>query len=341
MKQVTRYSILLSILILLSTSIRAQDEQLVNGKGTKLGSRSAFLSKCHDTWNKTPEFSFIDRERFCECAIPILLSTEAIASTTNPKILEHVDLAILIGGRETAFEEILACSGMEMGMVRLSTIGPDGVAHMRSECSAQLATEATIQNAGISAQVLCDCLIDEVLSRDLTIGDIYAAMDPNSPLFNEVFLPCAENSTKKDFDSISSSEDIAGPVGTTTVPVIQYSNVHKVKVRLGDTEQYFIIDSGAEVCIVSKKFAVQLEQAGLIDRTTTLPDRDYMLANGTSVTCQRFVVNGFQIGPLRIDRVLVASMDHDIQYLLGKSLLQKFKTWRIDESAKTISFERY
>lgn len=34
-------------------------------------------------------------------------------------------------------------------------------------------------------------------------------------------------------------------------------------------------------------------------------------------------------------------MDQDIQYLLGKSFLQKFKTWRIDESAKTISFERY
>jgi len=341
MKQMTRGSFLLSIPILLSVSIQAQDVQLVNGKGTKLGSRSAFLSKCRDTWNRTPEFAFIDRERFCECAIPIFLSTEAIASTTNSKILENVDLAILIGGRETAFEEILACSGMDMGMVRLATIGSDGVAHMRSECSAQLAGQATILNAGMNAQLLCDCIIDEVLSRDLTIGDIYAAMDPNSPLFNEVFLPCASTSTKKDLDSIGSTEDITGPTGTTTVPVIQYSNVHKIKVRLGDTEQYFIIDSGAEDCIISKKFAAQLEQAGLVERSAALPDRDYMLANGTFVTCQRFMVNGFQIGPLRIDRVMVASMDHDIQYLLGRSLLQKFKGWRVDESAKTITFERY
>jgi len=330
----------IAIGLLTFSSLSAQDERLVNQKGIELGSKSDFLVKCRKAWDATPEFAIIERERFCECAIPIFLSTEAIATTTNPRILDNVDLAILIGSRETSFEELMACSGFDVNSIRLSAIGPEGVAEMKQECAGQLRKEPSIVQSGADPDVLCNCMIDEVTSRDLTLGDVYSAMDPNSPLFNEVFLPCATRSTGQTGTVSHAPSDITGPTGPTTVPVVLLGSVHKVKMKVGGKEQYFIVDSGAEDCIFSGRFMEELRKSGAIDSTEMLPDRDYLTADGRTVRCKRYLVHGFEIGPLRVDRVVVASMDGDIQHLLGKSFLKKFREWRIDEEAKTLTLER-
>ena len=272
--------------------------------------------------------------------IPIALAAPAIAQSQHAKVLDAVDIQTLWSNSPSTFEEMVTCTGLDMTTIRLSAMGPDGVLGFRSGCAEQLAKDPNIQASGAKAEKLCDCLVDEIMQRDLTIGDLQAAMNPNSPLFNEVFMPCVTEAIPVSSAYHNSPDDISGPQGTATVPVIALGSVHKVKVCLGGTEQYFIIDSGAEDCMISSTFVQELEKAGVIDTSVHVPPRDYLIADGTKLTCKRHVINGMEIGPLKVDRVIVASIDQNIQYLLGKSFLNKFKEWRINEEGKTITLQR-
>ncbi len=327
--------------LLPAINMQAQDDILTNRVGTKIGTRSAFNAKCHKAWTDEPMFAIFDRDRFCECVLPIVLSTEAIATAKNVNVLENVDLGILIMSNDDSFDHLTTCTELNMNGIRLASLGEEGLTEMREQCAVQLREEPTIQNAGADPVKLCDCVFGAIVARDLTIGDVYTAMDPNSPLYNEVFMPCAIEAMPATSVYRPSPADISGPSETITVPVLTLSNVHKVKIRLGGADQYFIIDSGAEDCFISTKLATELEQSGAIDKSVILDDREYLLADGTRITCKRHVINGMQIGPLTADRVVAASMDQNIQYLLGKSFLQKFKRWHIDEAAKTLTLERH
>lgn len=326
---------------LISSLVHAQDETLVNRVGTKLGTRSAFMTKCHNAWAEEPSFGMFDRDRFCDCVLPIVLSTEAIATASNPRILDNVDLAALVMNNPSSFETISTCTGLDVNSVRLATIGEEGLAETRKGCADQLALEPSIKQSGADPAFLCDCVVNEMVARDLTIGDFYKAMDPNSPLFNEVFMPCVTEAMPERRTESGSPEDITGASRTITLPVVTYGSIHKVKLRIGNTEQYFIIDSGAEDCFISAKLLGELQQAQAIDTLTKLEDREYAMADGKKTTCTRHIVNDIEVGTWQVDNVVVAVVEQDIQYLLGKSFLKKFKEWRIDEAAKTLTLERH
>lgn len=326
---------------LISSILHAQDETLVNRIGTELGTRSAFTTKCHKAWSDEPSFAMFDRDRFCDCVLPIVLSTEAIAKANNPRILDNVDLAALVMNNPSSFETLSTCTGLDVNSVRLATIGEEGLAETRKGCAEQLAAEPSIEQIGADPAFLCDCVVNEMVRRDLTIGDFYKAMDPNSPLFNEVFMPCVTEAMPERESEHGSPEDITGSTRTITLPVVTFGSVHKVKLRIGTSEQYFIIDSGAEECFISAKLLAELQQAQAIDTSVKLDAREYTMADGTKTTCSRHVVNGVEIGDWKVDNVTVAVIDQDIQYLLGKSFLKKFKEWKIDEAGKTLTLERY
>ncbi len=336
----SRHCTLLLFLALSSSITLAQEDVLTNRVGTKLGTRSAFTAKCHKAWTDEPSFAMFDRDRFCVCVLPIVLSTEAIATASNPRILDNVDLAALVMNNPTSFDELSKCTGLDINSVRLATIGEDGLTETRKGCAEQLAAEVSIQQIGADPVFLCACVINEMVARDLTIGDFYKAMDPNSPLFNEVFMPCVTEAMPEREPAHGTAEDITGTSNTITLPVVTYGSVHKVKLRIGGSEQYFIIDSGAEDCIISAKLLAELQQAQVIDQGVRLLDREYALADGKRTTCARHIVNGIEIGEWKVDNVVVAVMDQEIQYLLGKSFLKKFKEWRIDEAARTLTLQR-
>ncbi len=330
----------LGALLISGLSAFAQGEALINKVGTNLGTRVHFIEHCKVQWAKSSELRIFPADKFCECMIPIALAAPAIAQSERAKVLDAVDIQTLWSNSPTAFEEMVVCTGMDMTTIHLSIMGADGVRRFRSGCAEQLAKDPNITATGAKAEKLCDCLVDAIMQRDLTIGDLQAAMNPNSPLFNEVFLPCMTDAIPTSSAYHSSLDDISGPQGATTMPVISLGKVHKVKVRVGGTEQYFIIDSGAEDCIISSTFAQELAKAGAIDTSEHIPSRDYLMADGTKVTCERHVISGLEIGPFKVSRVMAASIDQNIQYLLGKSFLNKFKEWRIDEVGKTFTLQR-
>ncbi len=328
------------VLLISGLSAFAQGEALINKVGTNLGTRAHFIANCKAQWAKRSELRIFPADKFCECMIPIALAAPAIAQSEHAKVLDAVDIQTLWSNSPTTFEEMVACTGMDMTTMRLSAMGADGVRGFRRGCAEQLAKDPNITASGAKADKLCDCLVDAIMQRDLTIGDLQAAMNPNSPLFNEVFLPCVTDAIPVSSAYHSSPDDISGPQGAATVPVISLGKVHKVKGRVGGTEQYFIIDSGAEDCIISSTFAQELVKAGAIDTSEHIPPRDYMMADGSKVTYQRHVLNGMEIGPFKVNRVVAASIDQNIQYLLGKSFLNKFKEWQVDEVGKTITLRR-
>jgi hypothetical protein len=336
----SRHSALLVVLTLFGSIAQAQEEVLTNRVGTKLGTRSAFTTKCQKAWADEPSFAMFDRDRFCACVLPIVLSTEAIATASNPRILDNVDLAALVMNNPTSFDQLTACTGLDINSVRLVTIGEEGLSDTRKGCAEQLAAEVSIKQIGADPVALCDCVINEMVARDLTIGDFYKAMDPNSPSFNEVFMPCVTKAIPERETGHDAAKDVTGSTSTITLPVVTYGSVHKVKLRIGGSEQYFIIDSGAEDCFISAKLLAELQQAPALDGTVKLEDREYVLADGKRTTCARHIVNGIEIGDWKVDNVVVAVIDQDIQYLLGKSFLKKFKQWRIDEAARTLTLER-
>jgi hypothetical protein len=60
------------------------------------------------------------------------------------------------------------------------------------------------------------------------------------------------------------------------------------------------------------------------------------MANGTIDTCRKYVVNNIRIGKFFVNNVTVAVTDKGKRIIAGKSLLNKFSTWILNNQNSTL-----
>jgi predicted aspartyl protease len=200
----------------------------------------------------------------------------------------------------------------------------------------------------VDVNTYCQCTWDKIEEKGLSMDKLGDLSDPNSPLFNEIITPCIMSSIKTKNEETQGSttflrnpDDIKGPNNSETVSLTKLMNVYKLKVSFGSIEKYFTLDSGANDVFITSDFERDLLLEGLIKKSDYLSARLYRMADGSQVECRRLKLNNIKIGGFAINNVIVAITEKSNgMLLLGKSLLDKFSDWKIDNQKEQLILTR-
>jgi predicted aspartyl protease len=137
-----------------------------------------------------------------------------------------------------------------------------------------------------------------------------------------------------------SSISVAGPE-RGAVALVKYGGMYKIKVGLGGSEKYFLMDTGAGNSFISRSYARDLEDMGLIRPDDYLEPAEYVDAHGMSVLHKRVRLSGVKIGGFVLDGVIFAiGNDDGGGLLLGKDVLDAFGAWNIDNGGARLELVR-
>jgi hypothetical protein len=181
-----------------------------------------------------------------------------------------------------------------------------------------------------------DCAISKI--RDLPPNEIDKIIpnlsNPNSKIFNEMLFPCVKKAIIK---KTSTANTVIGLVESDTITGIATPHGTKVKLTIGNTEYYYIVDSGASELFISSKLLEEYRKENPELAITELPSQNFLMANGVIQMCKRYQIEKVQLGKFIIPNVNFATIEGDCNSLLGQNILKRFKSWTIiDQNEKLI-----
>lgn len=174
--------------------------------------------------------------------------------------------------------------------------------------------------------------------------DIYI----NDKVFNavEYLLAAIEESNKynrNDSDpfapkNYNKSVSVSGS-SSTKIKLESLGGIYKVWVKIGGTNQHFILDSGASDISLSLDAERELINAGVLKKEHYITPALYRLADGSIIKCRRLVLPEMTIGSFKVNNIMASVGVADSPLLLGQSFLDKFKKWSVDNSTKELLLE--
>jgi hypothetical protein len=191
---------------------------------------------------------------------------------------------------------------------------------------------------GVNANVAVKLMTQKYEGKTFDLADVmefYSEIyDPNSTLHNE-FVSTLQTELQKQCIGALPQATVSGPA-SGFVPLLRYGTMYKIKVRLGTSEKYYMMDSGASVSLISQSYANELTAAGLITPDQHAGEFLLELADGTTNTCQMVLLNKVKIGSFTLDDVAFGIIEEDIAFLLGKNILDAFHSWNINNNNSTL-----
>jgi clan AA aspartic protease (TIGR02281 family) len=121
------------------------------------------------------------------------------------------------------------------------------------------------------------------------------------------------------------------------VDLKKQSGVSYLTIDIGGIKTSVILDSGASDVSISKKFEKRLLENEIIETKNYLTPGLYTIADGSVVKSDRFIIPYIKINNTIIKNVRCSVNNSKDVILLGKSFLDRFKSWEINnESNKLI-----
>lgn len=193
------------------------------------------------------------------------------------------------------------------------------------------------------AERFCNCAADIMEQRKIRIENMEDLSNPSSLLYNEIAYKCGspfleKSDMAKDWKA-SNYNDIVGP-SIDSVPVISIMGIHKIKIRIGNEVRVWMIDSGASDLLISEEFGKTLKAKGLLSEANFIGEGRYSLADNRIVTCKRYKIDSIQIGHMVVNNIILATSKNAVEFLAGKSLLNKFSQWSIDNQNSFLILKR-
>lgn len=121
---------------------------------------------------------------------------------------------------------------------------------------------------------------------------------------------------------------------STVVDMIEAGGVLKVPVQLnGAVTLKFVVDSGASSVQIPRDVFLTLKRAETINEGDYLPGKTFVLADGSRVQSDRFILRSVKVGDITLTNVEASVGALDAPLLLGQSFLKRFSDWKIDNKA--------
>jgi aspartyl protease family protein len=145
--------------------------------------------------------------------------------------------------------------------------------------------------------------------------------------------PFAPQNFNKDLYLISNN------VNSDKIKLETYGGVYKVWVSIGGIKKQFILDSGASDVSISKESERELINLGIIKKEDYIEPALYMIADGSIIQCKRVIIPEIIIGKFKIKNVIASVNSTNSPLLLGKSFLDKFRKWSVDNYSNELHLE--
>lgn len=322
------------ILFILSDSY-GQSEYIRTKEGRSMLNRRQLIANCLKALHK--DRSDQTAVSICECQANIL--DGAFTDKQFRKYSEKgvVDISSLIKTDSIIENRINNCyrgSG-KIALLQAESFEADFI----SSCmkSIEKSTQKTLDLKKV--ENFCDCQLELVKSKKITDVEMQTLADPNSLFFYEMIYKCGnpfEDSIRAEMNwSPNTEKDIKGP-STDTIKTLSINGMTYVKMKIGSLVQIWLFDTGASDMLINKEMEEKLKKENVIKKENFLGLVEYEMANGVIDICRTYKIDNVKMGQFSINNVVVAVTDKGKKTIVGRSLLNKFGNWIINNKNDTI-----
>lgn len=118
------------------------------------------------------------------------------------------------------------------------------------------------------------------------------------------------------------------------------NGLYKIKIAVCGMLTELILDTGASDVSISSEIEKKLLEKGLINKSNYLTPGLYKLADGSIVTNRRLIIPSIKIGSFTVKNVAGSISPSNDGLLLGKSLLNQFSKWTIDNNNQILLLQK-
>ena len=129
---------------------------------------------------------------------------------------------------------------------------------------------------------------------------------------------------------------IKGISSNGSIPLEKDGGVYYILVKIGEIEETFILDSGASEVLITSQLEMALMSNGTIKKENYLTPALYRVADGRIIEQRRLIIPHLTIGDFTVENVHAAVGVGTVPLLLGKSVLDKFSKWSINNLTSTL-----
>lgn len=196
------------------------------------------------------------------------------------------------------------------------------------ECVSRLKTKnAAFKLTNYNLEDYCECILEKSAQANKSDSLLYSDfssteyLDKFGGCWGEAFVP----------RQIVGESTSAVP---DTIDVLPSPANIKVKIRVNGKEIYAILDTGASDVLLSMSFIENDLQA--TGWSFTGEEMEYQLADGSTISAKHVIINELSIGAFVFKDIVVAVSEDLANPLLGKSILDHFRSWTILDHNKLI-----
>lgn len=304
-----------------------QDTYIYTKEGQPILKRRQMINNCLKALNKDREDALA--LSVCECQVSLFDKRFSNKEFRKTSVNGIIDISILIKEDSVLQKELQYCFARS-GQTNL-------LEAERSESDFIQSCIINIQNSSIKKldsaklQSFCSCQLDLIMTKKLSDNDLKTIGDPNSLLFYEVMYKCGNpfSQTEQVNWNEFSSKTIIGPIADT-VNILSLNGMTYLKVKIGSLVKIWLLDTGANDIMINKEMESALKKDNIIKEENYLGIGEYELANGSIDSCRKYKVDGVQIGKYTIDNLVIAVSEKGKKIIIGKTLLNKFPRWILD-----------
>jgi hypothetical protein len=327
--------ILLTACITFPSLLKAQDDYILSKEGTRMFSKRDMVFNCLRSLNK-------DRSdpvalQVCECqvnAIDGYFSRSQYRKYTKNNI---TDLQAMIEGDSILNNRIQACFTAS-GRTVLMSAERSSQGYV-ADCieSVRNSTHKTLDSARLKN--FCACQVELIKVKQLSDAELKTINDPNSLLFFELMHNCGNPFSSRELSghewAASAARDVRGPAADT-ISMLDVGGMSFVKLKIGSQVLVWMLDTGASEMLITKDMEETLTKENILSQDNYLGSEEFEMANGQVDTCRRYRVNNIRIGKFYLDNIVVSVSETAKRLLVGRSLLNKFSNWTLDNRTKTL-----
>lgn len=122
-------------------------------------------------------------------------------------------------------------------------------------------------------------------------------------------------------------------------PLLKSGSSYLIKIKFGNIIKTYLLDSGASDMTLDNDTYKYLKATHQLKIENNLTKREYSLADGSKVQYNRVQIPTFSINNIIVKNINAVLVENGKPLLLGKSFLDSFKSWKVDNKTNTLIVE--
>lgn len=140
----------------------------------------------------------------------------------------------------------------------------------------------------------------------------------------------------KNYSSKESKITSNNGINNDAIKLEKRNNVYYIDISVNGMNEKFILDTGASEVTLNEELERDLISKNLLKKDDYISPGLYRIADGSIVSNRRLIISKLKIGKFIVENVKANVAKSNAPLLLGKSLLDKFSKWSIDNQKMSL-----